>query len=282
MKKQSDTIRQSLAAKLGLGYLLLTIVVFVVSLGIFFIQSLYLIRKEAIERGHATLSVAAQRVVRHLTTVETATDINSWLVTENLQPDSLLAYTHRITQLNPDVDGCSITTEPDIFPQYGRYFSAYTVRKGDSITTVREAPYEYFEKVWYKTPKAKGHACWVDPFDDTTPGTLSATDMIASYCKPLYDDTGRFVAVISTDLSLPKLSKAITAAGPRSSWRPTPTLCRTRCGTCTSKTAATSIWTGPSARRAGIPCSGRCLKAWTSWTPSPRRKQTQTTNRCRT
>ena len=214
MNKQSDTIRQSLAAKLGLGYLLLTIVIFVVSLGIFFIQSHYLIRKEAIERGHATLSVAAQRVVRHLTTVETATDINSWLATENLQPDSLLAYTHRITQLNPDVDGCSITTEPDIFPQYGRYFSAYTVRNGDSITTVREAPYEYFEKVWYKTPKAKGHACWVDPFDDYTPGTLSATDMIASYCKPLYDGSGRFVAVISTDLSLPKLSKAITAERP--------------------------------------------------------------------
>ena len=77
--------------------------------------------------------------------METATDINSWLVTENLQPDSLLAYTHRITQLNPDVDGCSITTEPDIFPQYGRYFSAYTVRHGDSITTVMETDYAYYD-----------------------------------------------------------------------------------------------------------------------------------------
>ena len=214
MKKLSDIIRRSLAAKLGLGYLLLTIVVFVVSMGILLFQSRYLIRKEAIERGHATLSATAQRVTRHLTAVETATNTNEWLVMENLKPDSLLSYTHRITQLNPDVNGCSITTEPDFFPQYGRYFSAYTVREGDSIVTVREEPYEYFEKVWYKTPKEKRHACWVDPFDDYTPGTLSATEMIASYCKPLYDGNGRFVGVISTDLSLPKLSKAITAERP--------------------------------------------------------------------
>lgn len=214
MKKLSDIIRRSLAAKLGLGYLLLAIVVFVVSLGILFIQSRYLIRKEAIGRSYATLSATAQRVVRHLNMVETATNTNAWLVMENLNPDSLLAYTRRITQLNSDIDGCSITTEPDFFPHYGRYFSAYTVRKGDTITTEREAPYEYYEKVWYKTPKETGHDCWVDPFDDSTPGTLSATGMIASYCKPLSDDGGRLVGVIATDLSLSKLSNAVTTAKP--------------------------------------------------------------------
>ena len=35
--------------------------------------------------------------------------------------------------------------------------------------------------------------------------------MVASYCKPIYDTDGRFLAVITADLSLLRLSKVISA-----------------------------------------------------------------------
>ena len=214
MKNIIRHIRQSLSLKLSLGILLMAMPIFVVSLGIVFLQSRQNIKREAMERVTSVLNTTAQRVNRFLSTVETATNANEWMVKEQMQPDMLMEYSRRIVMLNANVNGCSITTEPYTFPKYGRYFSAYSVREGDSITTVREGEYEYFDKVWYKTPKELGKATWVDPFDDFNEGTLSASDMIASYCKPLYDQGGTFIGVISTDLSLTKLSKVIQGEKP--------------------------------------------------------------------
>ena len=111
--------------------------------------------------------------------------------------------------------------EPDFFPGDSYGFSAYSVRldehstsEKDSVATVREEEYDYYSKVWYKTPRQKREACWVDPFDDYNDGTLSSPEMIASYCIPLHDRQGKFIGVISTDLSLKRLTETITAEHP--------------------------------------------------------------------
>ena len=207
-------LRHSLALKLSMGILLSTIPIFIVSMGILYLQSRHIVREEATERAGSVLNATMQRVSNYLNTIETATNANDWFVTESLQPDSLLAWSHRIVLLNHNVSGCSITTEPYLFPQCGRYFSAYTIREADSITTVRESEYEYFEKVWYKTPHKLGTACWIDPFDDYNEGTLYSKEIIASYCKPLYGADSSFVGVISTDLSLRRLAETINTAHP--------------------------------------------------------------------
>jgi len=207
-------IRRSLSLKLSFGILLLAILIFVTSLGVLFMQSRYNIKNVAKERAVSVLNTTMQRVTRYLETVEVATEVNEWLVRERMHPDSLLAFSARIVLFNGNVSGCSITTEPNFFPQYGRYFSAYTIRQGDSLVTVREEEYEYFEKGWYATPRRLGRACWIDPFYDSNEGTLSAKDMIASYCKPLYADDGRLMGVIATDLSLKQLSAVINTEKP--------------------------------------------------------------------
>lgn len=204
-----NRIRHSLASKLSLRILLLTAPLFIVGLGILFIQSRQILRKEAEQRATSALNTSMERLNRYLRTVETAVNANEWLVLENLQPDSLLTYSRQITMFNGNTDGCSITTEPGLFPEYGRYFSAYSVLQGDTIVTVREKPYEYFEKVWYKTPKMLGKACWVDPFDDYNEGTLSASDYIASYCKPLFTPDNQMIGVITADIKLHRLTDAI-------------------------------------------------------------------------
>ena len=207
-------IRESLSAKLGVTTLLLAIPIFIASLGVLYLLSQYIVRKTAMERANSALEATMQRVELQLSLVETATNSNSWLVVAFPTPDSLLAVSRRVVTLNSHISGCSITTEPDFFPQCGRYFSAYTVREGDSIITEREAPYEYFEKPWYKVPKTLGKACWVDPFDDYNEGTLYNKEIIASYSKPLYGKDGRLFAVISTDLSLRKLNDIIVREHP--------------------------------------------------------------------
>lgn len=209
MKQLLIRIRRSLSLKLSLSVLLMAIPIFLFALGILFLQSRHIIKNEAEEHATATLNTTIQRLNARLMQVKTATDANAWLVRDNMQPDSLLAITRRIVMLNGNADGCSITTEPYFFPQMGRYFSAYTIRDGDSIITVREGQYDYFSKLWYKTPETQGKACWVGPFDDYNPGTLYARELLASYCKPLYDDEQTFIGVISTDIHLSKFAAVV-------------------------------------------------------------------------
>ena len=221
MLEMRKHIRKSLAIKLCLDILFVVMLIFTLSLGFLYWQSRGIIRQEAIDEASHVLDNTALRVKGQMLELETATRNILWLVNLNHQQDSLLWYSHRIVANHPHANGCSITMEPDYYPGEDYGFSAYSVRidnkkesQKDSVATVREADYDYYNKVWYKTPRQKNAACWVDPFDDYNAGTLSSPEMIASYCVPLYDGKGKFIGVISTDLSLKKLTETITAEHP--------------------------------------------------------------------
>lgn len=201
-------IPHSLSLKLGVSILFLSVLVFVASLGVMFVQSRLMLREQVTEHVTSVLDHTVARVSSYMNAVETATNTYSWMVQEFLDPDSLLAISHRVVMLNSHVNGCSITTEPDVFPEQG-LFSAYSIREGDSVVTAREAAYDYYNQVWYKQPKHLAKPCWTDPFNDFNNNSLYTKDIIASYCKPLYMEDGRFIGVISTDLSLNRLKETI-------------------------------------------------------------------------
>ena len=225
MNKKYIKPTHSLSTKLSLGILLMAIPIFVLALGILYVESRNFVKKEAMGHANSVLNTTMQRVCRYMTTVQTATDINAWKAIDNLHPDSLQAYSRFVVQMNGHTDGCSISMEPNVFPKYGRYFSVYTVRDkeatnrrtghhSDSITTVIEEDYEYFEKIWYKKPKELGSACWAAYFDESDTLSLTLNGMVASYNKPLYTADSTFVGVISTDLALFHLSRIISAEKP--------------------------------------------------------------------
>ena len=87
-----DKIRHSLSLKLGFIVILLAIVVFVASLGVMFVQSRYMLRKEATERVTSLLDNTVLRVSSYMNAVETATNSNGWMAQEFLNPDSLLTF----------------------------------------------------------------------------------------------------------------------------------------------------------------------------------------------
>lgn len=203
-------IRQSLSRKLSLGILLMAAPIFMLAIGILFIQSRYQVKQEATKHASSVLNTTMQGIRQYMNVVETATDVNDWEITEYMNPDSILALSRYIVMLNPNIDGCSISAEPNVFPKYGKYFSAYTVRENDTVKTVVEEPYEYFDRKWYKKPREQGKPCWVIYFDDQDLD-LIIEGMLASYSKPIYNADKQFVGVISTDLSLLRLSKLIAA-----------------------------------------------------------------------
>ncbi len=221
MKEMNKTIHQSLSTRLSLEILFVVVLVFSLSLGFLYWQSRHIIRDEAIDEASHVLDNTSLRVKGFMVEIETATRNIIWLVNLHHDKDSLLKYSHRIVANHPNTNGCSITMEPNIFPDDAYGFSAYSVRlpnasntKKDSVVTVREGEYNYYDKVWYKIPRQKRTACWVDPFDDFNEGTLSNPDLIASYCIPLYDKQEKFAGVIATDLSLKRLTETVNAEHP--------------------------------------------------------------------
>ena len=201
--------RHSLSLKLGVTITAFIALLFVSSVGLLYIRSRQLVKQEALERAEKALDKTALRVSCYLSEIEAVAENLKWIVNQDQTPDSLLAYTRRIVALSTNIDGCSITMEPDFYPPSVGRFSAYTVRKGDSIITQREGDYDYYSKVWYRTPKEQQRPCWINPFNDYNTGTLSNDDIIVSYCIPLIDKTGRFIGVISTDLSMTWLLETI-------------------------------------------------------------------------
>ena len=132
----------------------------------------------------------------------------------HLHPDSLLAITHRTVADHSFLTGFAISMEPYYFPEMGRYFSAYSLRENDTISTVREGPFEYFEKIWYKSSHIRGVPCWVDAYDDYNEGTQSSKDILTSYCCPMRDENGKFIGSITASLTLKWLSEAVTQIKP--------------------------------------------------------------------
>ena len=209
--------RLKLHTQLSLGILLMAAPIFVLTLGTVYYQSRQQIHYEVSQHLMNMLNTTMHRVRTYMSTIETAANSNVWMLEENFHPDTLMSVSRRVVRLNSHVNGCSVTAEPDMFPSYGRYFSAYTIRERqagadtDTIITEREAEYNYYEKEWYKTPRKLEKACWVDPFNDYNEGTLYTTEFIASYCKPVYKG-GKIAGIISTDLSFRKLAEVVNTA----------------------------------------------------------------------
>ena len=207
-------LQRRLSLRLGLLITCIVAVVFTVMLTFLFSKSKNFVRKAAIDRAEQLLDNTVLRISGIMDETETVTNYMAITTPRHLCPDSLLAFTRRTVTDFEFLTGFAISMEPYFFPDMGRYFSAYTVRQDDTITTVREGPFEYFEKVWYKTPRMLGRPCWVDAFDDFNEGTLSAKDFLTSYCCPMRDAEGRFVGSITASLTLKWLSAAVTEIKP--------------------------------------------------------------------
>ena len=214
MGKLIRNIRKSLPSKISLNMFLVAVLVFVLINGTFMVLSWRHFHDIAIGNASEALSTAIAQAERYLRTVETVTDLTARIVEEDFCADSLPAYSRRVVEKSAFVSGCSIAARPDLFPEYGRNYSAYTVRKGDAVITAVEDRDEYFDREWYRKAAASGKAAWLDPSIDSNAGPLSADRMIASYSRPLYDWKNRIIGVISTDISLPEFSRALSSIKP--------------------------------------------------------------------
>lgn len=209
-----NNVRRSFSAKVVVWVLLVAIPIFFLSVGVLFHQSRKLVRAESVERASGVLKTAMHRINRYLVTAETATNTYAWLAEQSIHPDSLKTYSQRVILLNPYTDGCAISTEPGVLPQYPERFMVYSIKESDSIKTVVDQDINYFNHKWYRTTRSQQKPCWVVYYDETNSLNMAEDGMMATYNKPLYDANQRFLGVISSEFSLLHLSKIMAEVRP--------------------------------------------------------------------
>ena len=213
MKSINAIIQQHLSLRLGLQILVIVCLVFGIFLSFVFYQTKQYAEQEAIKHANQVLDSTVYRISAIMDKTEAITASMEPIIFRHLEPDSLLAYSRLMLEKNPEVLGFTIAMEPDYFPERGRYFSAYSLREHDSITTVCEN-YEYFEKIWYKIPREKQKGCWLEPYIDEGTGVLTSSEYNYSFCKPMFNREGRIIGILCTDLLLKGMSQAVTEVKP--------------------------------------------------------------------
>ncbi len=213
MKNALSYIQQHLVFRLGLLILLVVALVLGVSLGLLFYRSKLYVQQAAYHRASEVLDETVLHIKDIMDRTEAATADMERTVQQCLQPDSLLAYSRRMLEKNPDILGFTIAMKAGYFPQYEHPFSAYSLRWTDSIQTVVETQ-DYITQDWFRKPWEERHGCWLEPYIDNLPGELTSNEYNFSYAKPLYDLNGQQVGVLCTDLLLKWLSNVVTEVKP--------------------------------------------------------------------
>lgn len=157
-------IYRSLSRELSLGVTIFAVPIFVISLGILYLQSRYLIHQEAMESAESLLNTTSKRIENYMQTVETAAEVNAWMLEENFEPENIEAVSHRIVTLNTNVTSCSVYALPHTFAQYGEKYSVYTANTGDTVVTYCEPDYDYLDKLSYTQSVESGRSCWVSVY----------------------------------------------------------------------------------------------------------------------
>ena len=155
-----------------------------------------------------TIEKSNQQTNAFFMAIEVAINNSSPNVSQRLdKPEELYQVVEQILLLNPNIVGAAIAFEPDYFPKKGTWFAPYAYRIGDEIKTKQLGTlhYKYHDMEWYRTPKEQGKPSWSDPYFDDGGGEM----LMTTYSLPLFDNSGKFYAVLTADISLDWLTDMI-------------------------------------------------------------------------
>lgn len=182
-----------LSRQLGLGIMLLAAPIFILSLGVLFVQSRSIIHEEVTDAINSTLNTSLNRLCYYMKTIETAANSNVWMLEENFCADSVESIPKRVVQLNGNVVSSSVLVVPDMSREYD------------------PSACDYLEKVIYTKPVISGDACWVDPSEDSV--TVGPDEAVATYCRPIRKND-HIVGVLTADLSFSRMADMLNETLP--------------------------------------------------------------------
>ncbi len=155
------------------------------------------------------MDVITLTIRKNLAKVQSTVENVTWVVADDLRsPDLLFRDASQMVEHNPDIYGTGIMFIPDYYPEWGRWFEPYAVRKDDGTVESKQlggANHDYLVEEFFTEPIAANGGYWCEPYLDKD----GAKAIVSTYSAPVHDDTGRIVAVIGADISLSWLEDII-------------------------------------------------------------------------
>ena len=166
------------------------------------------IKLEENAKADGILYILGQRINAALIPVEVAVKNHLNDIRKHLnEPDELYRITQRMLEDNPSIVGSAIAFSPDYFPEKGVWFSPYSYREANGISSKQlgSADYDYHKMDWYKTTDSLKHEYWSNPYYDKGGGEM----LMSTYSYPLTDEAGNLIAVVTADILLDDLSNLL-------------------------------------------------------------------------
>lgn len=148
-------------------------------------------------------------VRNQLAKVEVTVDNMAWVVADGLdEPDWMYSITKKLVENNPAILGATVSFIPNYFPQKGRWFEPYAVRRADgTIDTMQlgSSTHDYTQMEFFTSPIAKNSGSWCEPYYDKD----GAKAMVTTYGVPVHNEKGETVAVVDADIALDWLEDVV-------------------------------------------------------------------------
>ena len=208
------SVKKNFASRLSLYVLLLTagLMLLVTTLSAFFAAAS--VMQEANEKAQKVLDNAILEIEKVFTEVERALDNVDWMVQQHLDDETFLYnVTRELVMTNPNIIGSAVALEPYSFK--GRKYFAPFSYLGDvshELHTIQigNDQYDYPTTDWYQIPKLLDRSYWSDPYYDDG----GAGQRMSTYSVPLKDENGKFIGILTADISLEWLSNRVTSIKP--------------------------------------------------------------------
>ena len=144
-----------------------------------------------------------------LAKVEVTMDNMAWVVADGLdEPEWMFEITKELVENNPSILGSTVSFVPNYFPQKGRWFEPYAVRRADgTIETMQlgSAEHDYTQMEFFTGPIEKNTGTWCEPYYDKD----GAKAMVTTYGVPVRNTKGEIVAVVDADIALDWLKEVM-------------------------------------------------------------------------
>jgi sigma-B regulation protein RsbU (phosphoserine phosphatase) len=205
-------INKSLATRIVFYVLAFCLLLFIISMSVFYFFSKKQIEKMALDNAKALANNTVLKTEQVLDPITKITDNYQWIIENTtLNSDSIFSITRRIVENNPEIIGSAIAFESNFFPEKGHYFAPYSYRDGDSIITIQlgNPEYEYFIMDWYQIPFMLQKPYWSEPYYDEGGGNVLMTTYSVPFNRKV-DGKQKAVGIITMDLELDWFTEIIS------------------------------------------------------------------------
>lgn len=203
---------KGLAYKISLFVLLGTVLTFMIMISLNYFHSKSLLLRNVLSNAknmtYATINsietvlVSAEKIPFNLALL---------LDYSEIPEDKLNAYMKQIVMYNPEVYGCCVAYEPNMYPGK-ELFAPYYYKKNGVLTYVNfpDINYDYQYWNWYQIPKMLNKPMWSEPYFDDGGGNI----VMSTYSVPFYTTkNGKAVmkGIVTVDISMDWLQKIMSS-----------------------------------------------------------------------